>query len=201
MSICFTLTAADLGLTKDVFAIIGTLGALVIGGLGLSTWRRQLHGTSKFQVAKNILITTYQIQDAIQAVRSPMLFLRKEEVEAGRSLDEEQRIYSERLTSLYEKRSELRALALEARAIWGTEVTDCFQPIQDLIGTLRAEIWLHFWLKGAYAGPGAQVDRSPERVEANDKIVYYVNDKDEFTQKIQSAVDGVEKMYKERLRE
>lgn len=201
MSICLNLTAADLGVTKDVVAIIGTVGALVIGGLGLSTWRRQLHGTSKFQVAKNILTTTYQIQDAIQAVRSPMLHLRKEEVEAGRRLDEEQRIYSERLTPLNEKRSELRALALEARAIWGSEGPDCFQPIQELIGTLHAEIWLHFWLKGAYAGPGAQVDRSPERVEANDKIVYYVNDNDDFTQKIQNAVEGVERIYKGRLRE
>lgn len=130
-----------------------------------------------------------------------MLHLRKEEVEAGRSLEEEQRIYSERLSHLNEQRAELRALALEARAIWGNESQGCFKPIQELIGTLHAEIWLHFWLKGAYAGPGAQVDRNSERVEANDKIVYYVNDKDAFTKQIQEAVDGVEEIYKGRLRE
>lgn len=188
-------------MTKDVVAIIGTVGALTIGVLGLSTWRRQLHGTSKFQVAKNILTTTYRIQDAMQAVRSPVLHLRKEEVEAGRRLEEEQRIYSERLQNLNEQRSELRTLVLEARAIWGDQGQDRFEPIQKLIGTLHAEIWLHFWLKGGYAGPGAQIDRSPERVEANDKIVYYVNDEDEFTQKIKAAVRGVEEIYQGRLRE
>lgn len=200
MSICLNLTSVDLSITKDIVTIIGTTGALIIGVVGLTTWRRQLHGTSKFQVAKNILTTTYRIHDAIQAVRSPILHLRKEEVEAGRSLEEKQRIYSERLTHLSEQRAELRALALEARAIWGDKGQDCFTSIQELIGILHAEIWLHFWLKGAYAGPGATVDRSPERVEANDRIVYYINDEDEFTKQVQEAVSGVEEIYKRRLR-
>ncbi|WP_197911924.1 hypothetical protein [Kineobactrum salinum] len=123
MSICLSLTSADISLTKEVVAIIGTVGALAIGILGLNTWRRQLHGTSKFEVAKNILTTTYKIEDAIQAVRSPMLHLRKEGVEEGRTLEEEQRIYAERLQRLNEKRAELRTLALEARAIWGGKTT------------------------------------------------------------------------------
>ncbi|PWW34556.1 hypothetical protein DFO83_11183 [Idiomarina loihiensis] len=199
MSICLNLTSADISLTKDLVAIIGTFGALAIGILGLNTWRRQLHGTSKFEVAKNILTTTYKIEDAIQAVRSPMLHLRKEEVEAGRALEEEQRIYSERLQRLNEKRAELRTLALEARAIWGEQ--DHFDALQKLIGKLHSEIWLHFWLKGAYAGPGAQVDRSPERVAANDKIVYFINDEDDFTQQIKNAVSDIESVYKKRLRE
>lgn len=199
MSICLSLTSADIGLTKDVVAIIGTLGALAIGILGLSTWRRQLHGTSKFEVAKNILTTTYMIEDAIQAARSPMLHLRKEEVEAGKALEEEQRIYAERLQRLNEKRAELRTLSLEARAIWGEQ--DHFEAIQKLIGKLHSEIWLHFWLKGAYAGPGAQVDRSPERVAKNDEIVYYVNDEDDFTKQIKNAVRDMEAVYKKRLRE
>ncbi|CAO1665086.1 Putative uncharacterized protein [Halomonas sp. R57-5] len=199
MSICLNLTSADISLTKDLVAIIGTFGALAIGILGLNTWRRQLHGTSKFEVAKNILTTTYKIEDAIQAVRSPMLHLRKEEVEAGRALEQEQRIYSERLQRLNEKRAELRTLALEARAIWGEQ--DHFDALQKLIGKLHSEIWLHFWLKGAYAGPGAQVDRSPERVAANDKIVYFINDEDDFTQQIKNAVSDIESVYKKRLRE
>ena len=128
-----------------------------------------------------------------------MLHLRKEEVEAGKALEEEQRIYSDRLQRLNEKRAELRTLALEARAIWGEQ--DHFEPIQKLIGKLHSEIWLHFWLKGAYAGPGARVDRSPDRIAKNNKIVYYVNDDDDFTQQVKDAVREVELVYKKRLRE
>lgn len=200
MSLCLSITAAELSVTRDVFAIIGTVGALVIGIIGLSTWRRQLYGTSKFQVAKNILTATYRIQDAIQAVRSPVLHLNREEVEAGRRLEEEQRTYLERLQRVNEQRAELRMLSLEAKAIWGDDGQECFQPIHELIGNLHAAIWLHFWLKGAYAGPGVTVDRSPERVAANDKIVYYINDNDEFSQKVAQAVRGVEDVYQRRLR-
>lgn len=198
MSICLSLTNADISLTKDVVAIIGTAGALTIGVLGLNTWRRQLHGTSRFEVAKSILTTTYKIEDAIQAVRSPMLHPRKEEVEAGRALEEEQRIYSERLQNVNGKRAELKTLILEARAIWGDQ--ERFEPIQNLIGKLHSELWLHFWLKGAYAGPGAQVDRSPERVAKNDAVVYYVNDEDDFTRQLKGAVREIESVYKKRLR-
>lgn len=200
VTFCFTLTYIDWTFTKDIVSIIGTIGALIIGGFGLSTWRRQLHGTSKYEVAKKILSTTYRLQDAIQGVRSPMLHLKKEEVEAGRELEEEQRIYTERLQRLHEKRAELRTLALEAKAIWGSDGQDCFKPIYELIGSIHAEIWLHFWLKGAYAGPGATVDRSPERIETNNKIIYYLSDDDEFSKRIESSVQEVEKVFQPRLR-
>lgn len=200
MTFCFTLTSIDWSVTKDFVAIVGTIGALIIGGLGLSTWRRQLHGTSKYEVAKKVLSTTYRLQDAIQGVRSPMLHLKKEEVEAGRVLEEEQRIYTERLQRLHVERADLRTLALEAKAIWGSEGQDCFRSIQGLVGSIHAEVWLHFWLKGAYAGPSATVDSSPERIAANNRIIYYISDDDEFSKRLEAAVREVEILFQPRLR-
>lgn len=200
MSLCLSITNADLSITRDVVGIVGTVGALIIGGLGLSTWRRQLHGTSKFEVAKRILTTTYRVQDAIDWARNPMIQLNKEEFEAGRQLEEEQRIYAERLGKVNEHRAELRTLALEARAIWGESAQECFAPLHELVGKLHGEIWLHFWLKGAYAGPGTHVDRSPERIHKNDAIVYKTDDSDEFSQQLIEAVRHIESIYQPRLR-
>ncbi|HYU47327.1 MAG TPA: hypothetical protein VEK84_14245 [Terriglobales bacterium] len=187
-------------MTKDIVTIIGTIGALVIGVIGLTTWRRQLRGTSAYDVAKRAVLLTYQLRDAMQAVRNPMLYLRKEEVEVGRRLEEEQRIYDERKRRLQEKWAELRTLSLEARVIWGEEAEACFTLVEKLVRELLAEIWLHFWLKGAYAGPGAAVDNNPERVAANDKIVYGASDDDEFSKRIDVAVDQVEEFFKPRIR-
>lgn len=200
MSLCLSITNADLSITRDIVGIVGTVGALIIGGLGLSTWRRQLHGTSKFEVAKRILTTTYRIQDAIDWTRNPMIQLKKEEVEAGRQLEEEQRIYAERLGKVNEHRAELRTLALEARAIWGESAQECFSHLHELVGKLHGEIWLHFWLKGAYAGPGAHVDRSPERIHQNDAIVFKTDDSDDFSQQLIEAVRHIESVYQPRLR-
>jgi len=89
----------------------------------------------------------------------------------------------ERMTYLNEKWAELQTIRLEAKVIWGKEAEDSFNEIQQRIGNVRGAIWLHFWLKGAYAGPRASVDNSPERIIENDKVVYFTSDEDEFSQK------------------
>lgn len=68
------------------------------------------------------------------------------EVEAGRRLEEEQRIYNERMHMLQEKWTELRMLSLEARVIWEEKAEAQFN--KELISALQQGIWLHFSLKG-----------------------------------------------------
>ncbi len=200
MDLCITISEINWSLTKDVVSIVGTVGALTIGGLGLFTWRRQLRGTSEYEIAKKAILKTYEVQQALQSVRNPMLYLSKEEVEAGRRLEEEQRIYSERMTYLNEKWAELQTIRLEAKVIWGEEAQDSFNEIQQRIGDVRGAIWLHFWMKGAYAGPGATVDNSPERVRENDKIVYFTSEEDEFSQQIAESTANVEKFFGSKVR-
>ncbi|NRD31677.1 hypothetical protein HQQ92_07790 [Shewanella sp. DC2-4] len=200
MNLCISISEIDWSLTKDVFSIIGTIGALIIGTFGLFTWRRQLRGTSEYELAKKAVFKAYEVQQALQAVRNPMLYLSKEEVEAERHLEEEQRIYNERMTLLYEKWAELQTIRLEAKAIWSDSAHNCFNEIQQRIGDLRGAIWLHFWMKGAYAGPGAAVDNNPERVIENDKVVYFVSDDDEFSQKIFKSVEKVEIFFGPKIR-
>jgi hypothetical protein len=200
LDLCITVSDINWSLTKDVVSIVGTIGALTIGGLGLFTWSRQLRGTSEYEVAKKAILNTYEVQQALQSVRNPMLYLSKEEVEAGRRLEEEQRIYSERMTYLNEKWAELQTVRLEAKVIWGNEAQDSFNEIQQRIGDLRGAIWLHFWMKGAYAGPGATVDNSPERVRENDKIVYFTSEEDDFSQKIAESTAKVEKFFGSKVR-
>lgn len=200
MNICLTLTEINWALTKDVFSIIGTIGALIFAGFGLSTWKRQLKGTSEYELAKKSILLTYEVQQLIQGVRNPMLYLRKEEVEAGRKIEEEQRIYDERMKALYLKWAELQTVRLESKVIWSTNAHDCFNDIQKIIGELRGAIWLHFWMKGAYAGPGATVDNNPERVIESGKIVYFESDEDEFSLRIKSSVEKVENFFKDKVR-
>lgn len=200
VNICLTLAEINWALTKDVFSIIGTVGALVFAAFGLSTWKRQLRGTSEYELAKKSILLTYEVQQLIQGVRNPMLYLRKEEVEADRMIEEEQRIYDERMKALYVKWAELQTVRLESKVIWPNNVHDCFNDIQTIIGELRGAIWLHFWMKGAYAGPGTTVDRNPERVIENDKIVYFESDEDDFSLRIKSAVEKVENFFKDKVR-
>lgn len=200
MNICLTLTEINWALTKDVFSIIGTVGALIFAGCGLSTWKRQLRGTSEYELAKKSILLTYEVQQLIQGVRNPMLYLRKEEVEAGRKIEEEQKIYDERMKALYLKWAELQTIRLESKVIWSNNAHECFNEIQKIIGELRGAIWLHFWMKGAYAGPGATVENNRDREIENGKIVYFESDEDEFSLRIKSSVEKVENFFKDKVR-
>ena len=129
-----------------------------------------------------------------------MLHLNKEEVEAGRRLEEEQKIYDERMSYLYSKWAELQTIRLEAKVIWSMEAHNSFEDIQTIIGKLRGGIWLHFWLKGAYAGPGATVDNNPERVAENNKVVYIESDEDDFSLMVKDSVRKVESFFSSKVR-
>jgi hypothetical protein len=198
--LCITISEVDWSLTKDIFSIIGTVGALVIGSFGLFTWRRQLRGTSEYELAKKAVFKAYEVQQALQTVRNPMLYLSKEEVEAGRHLEEEQRIYNDRIAVLNEKWAELQTIRLEAKVIWSDGAHSCFNEIQQRIGDLKGAISLHFWMKGAYAGPETTVDNSHKRIIENNKIVYFVSDDDEFSQKILNSVEKVERFFGPKIR-
>jgi hypothetical protein len=200
LNICLTITEINWALTKDIFSIVGTVGALIFAGLGLSTWKRQLRGTSEYEIAKKSILLTYEVQQLIQGVRNPMLYLRKEEVDAGRKIEEEQMIYEDRLKALYLKWAELQTVRLESKVIWSTDAHDCFNDLQKIIAELRAAIWLHFWLKGAYAGPGATVENNPERVIENGNIVYFVSDEDEFSLKVKLSIEKIENFFKDKVR-
>lgn len=200
MSLCLAISEVDWSITKDIISIIGTIGALVIGSTGLFTWRRQLKGTSEYELARKAILSTYEVQQAIQSVRNPMLYLSKGEVEAGCRIEEELRIYNDRMDHLYKKWIELQAIRLEARVIWSDEAHNCFNEIQKRIGEVKAAIWLHFWMKGVYVDPEATVDNDPERLKENNKIVYFTSDEDEFSQKISNSVNNVEKFFGPRVR-
>lgn len=191
-----TLFGFDLEVVKNVVTITGTVVALYIGWAGLNTWRRQLDGTSKHELSKNILITTYQIQEAIQYVRNPVMELDAEEVEAGRHLREELRIYSQRLERLNEYYIRLRLQVLEARVWWSDDALSCFEKLYDAIGTIKSEVWIHFWLKGAYASAGATIDKSPGRVAENNKIIYRTFNEDDFSLRLSDAVREIEAVFR-----
>jgi len=65
-------------LIKDI-VIIGT--AIITGyvGLkGLGTWRRQLKVNTEYKLAKQLLISVYEIREIITSIRNPFILYSKE---------------------------------------------------------------------------------------------------------------------------
>ena len=58
-------------LGRDALTALAAVGAVVIGGLGLSTWRRQLKGHAEYELARRVLRALYTARDNLFHVRSP----------------------------------------------------------------------------------------------------------------------------------
>lgn len=185
----------------DILTVLGSSATLLLALLGLNAWKKQLKGTSEYELAKKAILHTYELEHAFQAARNPMVFLDKEAIENGQRLEEEQRVYTERMNHLYQHWAVLKTTRLECKVIWGQSAFDSFSELESCIGKLRAAIWLHFWMKCAYAFPGATVDEDPARRHENDQLIYDTGDENEFTRKIRSGVVKVEKFYADKVRE
>ena len=167
---------------KDITPLVGTVGTLYIAYLALSTWKKQLKGTDKYQLSKKILRQIYQVQDAITNVRNPMIYLSKNEIESGNR--------------------QLRVLTLDSKAIWGIVAENKIESILPFIREIKSAIWMHFWLKGAYS-PISQVDTSSGRVQENDKIIYDLSDKnnkDDFAKELAGTVSNIEKYFQYKMK-
>ena len=101
---------------KDIISIVGTLGTLWIAYSALNTWKKQLKGTDEYQLAKKVLKQIYQVQDSLENVRNPMIYLSKDEIELGNKIKEEMKIYGARLNILYDNYRELKILLLMLQA-------------------------------------------------------------------------------------
>lgn len=190
----------------EIILKIVTVASLAIGSYvalkGLGEWKKKLKTNSKYEISKKLLKQTFKVQHAIQLVRSPLMSLNKKDEEEKTIVKAEQREYDRRISKLDNEWSTLHTQILEAEVEFGREIQNVFKDLIDCRATLISNVWLHFWLKGAYAPPGATVDDSPERVRENEKIIYKVSenpDEDGFTAKIQDAVDQVESYLRPEL--
>lgn len=188
----------------EIILKIVTVLSLAIGSYvalqGLGEWKKKLKTNSKYELSKKLLKQTFKVQHAIQLVRSPLLNLKKNEDDS--IVKAEQREYDRRISRLDDEWSTLHILILEAEVEFGRNVHDVFQDLIKCRAVIISNVWLHFWLKGAYAPPSATVDDSPERVRENERIIYKVSedpDEDEFTAKIQNAVDKIEHYLRPKL--
>ena len=69
-----------LNIIKDIVTIIAALATVTIAALGLYTWKRQLKGTKRFDIALEAMLETRLLQDSIAFFRAPF-------ISAGEAID------------------------------------------------------------------------------------------------------------------
>lgn len=123
----------------EIISAIGTLGGLCIAYQGLSTWKKQLKGNTEYELSRRIIVSLLKHKNAINGVRFPAIFSNEMPEPptddpmykdfSKRSFYGKSQAYQNRWEKVQNVSTDLRAVLMEAEAIWGEEFIDLFKKI------------------------------------------------------------------------
>lgn len=162
---------------------------------GVNTWKKQLSGKTRFEIAKNALAHTYQIRDAIISVRSPLMSSKEYEnrpkyekelnsLEKNSKFLDAHFAYQKRFDAVRRAISKAYSSFIEAEAIFGRDARGVLDGIIKTANSLHATIELYYQMK--YDNPENPMDQF-ERQCFN--IIMSISPKDDSEQKNQNRFD------------
>lgn len=182
----------------DVFTAIATTGAVIVAGVGLKAWKRELKGRADFDAARAMARATYGLRDAIGSCRSP--FLSGHEFPDGdmESANAYASLYQTRWRAIGDALVVFDAAVLEAEALWGAEPRESADKLKACVVELSASIDA-FIADKRVKGQNFEVDRA-FGVRVRSTITGALSDeKNEFSTKIRGTVAGIEGLLKQHL--
>jgi hypothetical protein len=186
-----TLTGI-VAILKDITLMTCAIVGAYVARRGLATWKRQLDGNARYTLAKNLIITLYELRSGVAAVRVPLMEFSPAENENDKKLAEWKGLaeaYQKRWERVTAPQDKLNALFLECAAIHG----------EDFLGLERKNLQL--FLSELYLEIRMHLDRrNPNRqtrTQDNDKVLFGMNDEnDEFF----CRLAGIIKQFEAKLR-
>jgi hypothetical protein len=187
-----TTTDVISSIANAITALVAFAG-VIIAGLGLNTWRKQIRGQSEYELAKKLMLQVYQLRDALQDVRSPFLSLQEADRDSTEK-DWEISAYNNRLKPVREIIAQFNVSQLEAEVVWDDKTAQAKKALLDRVRRLHVVVNLYV---------------SKQRKEITDKnlpkdysdVLYRKgDDKDEYEKSLNEAVQEYEKVLKPHLR-
>ncbi|WP_454846110.1 hypothetical protein [Pseudomonas farris] len=216
MSICLAITDADWSLTKDVFAVVGTLVsaagvglAFYVGLAGLATWRKQLRGTVSHELARKALIELYRFREAVERARSPVMLSSEFDLSPDDDVDlsfqEKSYLrkyggFQKRFDVIFTARAPIEATLLESEALWGRELHKLFKPLFKLQQEFKT--YVEFWFMASDPREDDDFKKAHwDAIKDKPKLIYdnMSEDGDEFRQRFNRCVAAIEQYLKPKL--
>jgi len=190
--------------TKDVATFLFTFVGLVIAGMGLATWKKQIKGVKEFDTAYNVHYSVLKLRDAIKYVRNPAIWPSEsdraiqyyktkypdetfEDIEKNPSSC----VYQMRWEKIVVASTELESYLLEGEVLWGSEILSLVKDLNKKITELN------IGLKQTFE-PKLRTKKSEEL----DAIIYNQsngNDLDPFSRDIEEIIKKISDYLKPKM--
>lgn len=191
---------------KDFVTFILTVSGLIIAGMGLSTWRKQIKGVKEFETSYNLHYSLLRLRNAIKHVRNPAIW-GAENYKAiqyfknkypdriddkGLEKNSDVYVYEMRWEEITEAYTEMESHLLAAEVLWGSEVLDKIMPLKKKV------VELNISLK-QYLDPRFRTDTHKNLSD----IIYDQGDEkdqDAFSKEIAKAIEGIADYIKQKMK-
>ena len=201
----FAHSQSVLDALADAATVFGVVAASAVGIAGLRVWRHQLFAAQENDIARRGLTSLYKLRNAIRAVRNPYIADFEMALEPGKEVTSfvdatsfgTIQAYNNRFQNVWQARTEIDALMLEAEVIWGDSLSDLYSKLFSLQHQLYT--YLDVYCKAI--NPDITEDmriRYAQIRDANTDVLYEGKD-DPFTQDLNSAISTVEDFYRSKL--
>jgi hypothetical protein len=139
---------------KDLFLILAAIVASYVAWEGLSTWRKQLTGTTEYETVRDVLRAAYKLRDRVDWLRAGRISISEEETfdlekvfqdrEDVTELEYEAILRGEALKSRWpavqEALSEYELASLEAEVLFGSDIRDVLERSKTFVGEIATTI-------------------------------------------------------------
>lgn len=201
------IAEAIVPMLKDAIVALAAIVGGVVAVVGLNVWRRQLKGTTEYQIASKVLKATFAFEDAINDARYPRIFPgemagrvpAEGESSAESKILNDAYAYHKRLEVVRTAQVDFHLADLEARAILGDGARKALEPLYKASMGLQTNYDLYFSM-------GLQDARLP-RPEAEDRALkemretlFYIKGQDKFGEGVKKTVQSIEDEFREHLK-
>jgi hypothetical protein len=132
----------------DIVTSISAAVAVLIAAFGLYTWKIQLKGTAKYDIARKLLKSVYNVKYAVEALRSRHMTIPKEaatpvaDFRIAHNLANE-KVYQSRLNYLNQLMIDFEDRQLDAEIILKNTINDAGDNFRKFIREIEADIRLY----------------------------------------------------------
>ncbi len=133
--------------TKDILLIFAAIITANVAVKGLQSWSRELKGKANFEVARNLIRSTYRLRDELSYCRSPWIPFNEfpegydpTSLPASEEAKAYSYIYKNRWKPVATALQEFETQSLEAEALWGPEFKSKTDEMRQCVRNLEVSI-------------------------------------------------------------
>lgn len=190
---------------KDIILSLSAMITVILAVYGIKSWRRELAGKTRFDIARRLLQATYRIREEFWGVRSRFItaaeFPSSYSGMSGKNSNQENyeaffHVYKNRLEPLKDAIQEFDVAALEAEVLWGDEIKKITDEIRSCLQSLRISI------EGELSNilSGTEEPDSDYKQKVKRDVSASRDDKDPLSNKMRETLSQIEQTLKPYLR-